>query len=88
MKIIKYKIGTEVNQGTSEIPDIQMTFIPVEMPYSDKNILVAKDEAYNGEYEIIDDGQPEPSPAATEQLRYDVDELKEALNMILTGVTE
>ena len=31
---------------------------------------------------------PEPGPTADERLRADVDELREALDMLLTGVTE
>jgi hypothetical protein len=32
----------------------------VTLRYSEKNLIIAEDEAYNGEYEIIDDGKPEP----------------------------
>jgi hypothetical protein len=31
----------------------------IELPWSETNEELAKAEAYNGEYEIIDDGQPE-----------------------------
>lgn len=31
----------------------------VTLRYSEKNLIIAEDEAYNGEYEIIDDGKPE-----------------------------
>ena len=43
------------------------------MGWSESNEEIAKREAYNGEYEIIDDGQPEPEPTEQEQLRADVD---------------
>ena len=43
------------------------------IPYSPENIEIAKREAYNGEYTIEDDGQPEPEPTEQEQLRADVD---------------
>ena len=43
------------------------------IPYSPENIEIAKREAYNGEYTIEDDGEPEPEPTEQEQLRADVD---------------
>lgn len=60
MKRIFYKYGTD-------------KFIGKSIPYSTENEELAKREAYNGEYEIIDDGQPEPPPTEQEQLRADVD---------------
>lgn len=56
MKIIKY----EFYQTTLE--DGKVITIPKEMPWSDVHEEIAKAEAYNGEYEIYDDGQPEPEP--------------------------
>lgn len=88
MKIIKYEIADEINIGTEEKPDIIHDTHEVIMPWSDANEEIAKKEAYNREYKIVDDGQPKPEPSESEQLRYDVDELQEALNMILMGVTE
>ena len=38
-----------------------------------EHLSIAKAEAYNGEYTIEDDGQPEPEPTEQEQLRADVD---------------
>lgn len=57
---------------------------------SNKEIQIAEalKYAYNGEYEIVDDGQPEPEPSREEQLEKEVAELKAALNLLLTGVTE
>ena len=42
---------------------------------SNKEIQIAEalKYAYNGEYTIEDDGQPEPEPTEQEQLRADVD---------------
>ena len=42
---------------------------------SNKEIQIAEalKYAYNGEYTIEDDGQPEPPPTEQEQLRADVD---------------
>ena len=73
MKILKYRLMTEVNHGTEEHPDIQQIFSDVSLEWSEANEEIAKREAYNGEYEIIDDGEPEPHPTEQEQLRADVD---------------
>lgn len=48
MKIIKY----EMNQGD--------TLIAVSIGYNETNLEIAKKEAFNGEYTIEDDGEPEP----------------------------
>ena len=73
MKVLKYRICTEVNHGTEEQPDIQQIFSDVSMGWSESNEEIAKREAYNGEYTIEDDGQPESEPTEQEQLRADVD---------------
>lgn len=39
----------------------------------DQNVAFVSSIAYNGEYTIEDDGQPEPEPTEQEQLRADVD---------------
>lgn len=65
MKIIKYKICTKANLGTEDNPKIEEKFSDVTMPWSEANEEIAKKEAYNGEYEIVDDGQPEPEAQAT-----------------------
>lgn len=58
----------------------------VEMPWSEANEVIAKREAHNGGYTIEDDGQPEPELAATTEDR--VTNLEEALDLLLSGVTE
>ena len=77
MKIIKYQMMMEVNHGTEENPDIVQTFFPCAIKCSDDvfevNLAIAQADAYNGEYTIEDDGQPEPEPTEQEQLRADVD---------------
>ena len=73
MKVLKYRLMTEVNHGTEEQPNIQQIFSEVTMSWSESNEEIAKREAYNGEYEIVDDGEPEPEPTEQEQLRADVD---------------
>ena len=51
MKIIKYNICTITEEGEF--------LSAVEMGWSEANEEIAKLEAYNGEYSIEDDGQPE-----------------------------
>lgn len=61
MKIIKYKyLSCEINHGTEESPDIEQIFLEKSMCWSEAHEEIAKREAYNGEYTIEDDGQPEP----------------------------
>lgn len=88
MKRINYKIMSEINFGTEDEPDIRQNIRGKSLPYTEANYQLALSEAYNGEVTIEDDGQSEPKPSESEQLRHDVDELQEALNMILMGVTE
>lgn len=63
MKIIRYQIMTEVNRGTEEKPNIEQIFqnamISCTADNLEANVEIAKAEAYNGEYIIEDDGQPE-----------------------------
>ena len=60
MKVLKYRLMTEVNYGTEEQPDIQQIVAYVTMSWSESNEEIAKREAYNGEYTIEDDGKPDP----------------------------
>lgn len=91
MKIIKYQLMTKVNHGTEEEPNIVQTFQPCEIRCSESNLEanleLVKREAYNGEYTVEDDGQPDPSE---EQLTQEerIAELEEAMDMLLSGVTE
>ena len=73
MKVLRYRLMAEVNHGTDEQPDIQQIFSDVTMGWNEVNEEIAKREAYNGEYTIEDDGQPDPEPTEQEQLRADVD---------------
>lgn len=60
MKVIKYQLCTEINRGTEEQPNIEQVFSDVTLGWSEANEEIAKREAYNGEYTIEDDGEPEP----------------------------
>ena len=94
MKIIKYKfLSAVINHGTEEEPKIEQIFLEKSMPYTEANEEIAKKEAYNGEYTIEDDCQGEPEAPTTlenrvSDLETDTADLAEALDMILSGVTE
>ncbi|MBQ2785917.1 MAG: hypothetical protein IJF02_05390 [Oscillospiraceae bacterium] len=61
MKVIKYKyLSAEIKRGTEEEPIIEQIFLEKSMDWNEANEEIAKREAYNGEYTIEDDGQPEP----------------------------
>ena len=86
-KVIKYKfLSAEINHGTEENPDIEQIFLEKSMGWNEANEEIAKQEAYNGEYTIEDDGEPEFVPQQTQEER--IAELEEALAMLLNGVTE
>jgi hypothetical protein len=79
MKRIKYVfLSTEINHGTEENPNIEQIFISKDFRYSEESHEAAKREAYKGEYEIYDDGLPEPVVEPTAE---------EMFNALL-GVTE
>lgn len=54
MKVLKYRLMTEVNHGTEEQPDIVQIFSDVTLGWSESNEEIAKHEAYNGEYTVED----------------------------------
>lgn len=72
MKVIKYQLCTEVNYGTEDKPDIQQVFHAVTLGWSEGNEKIAKVEAYNGEYTIEDDGEPEPAPTQIDRIEAQV----------------
>lgn len=87
MKRIKYKfLSAEINRGTEEEPKLEKVILNKSMTWSEANEEIARREAYNGEYEIYDDGQPEPEPKQTPEER--IAELEAALELLLSGVTE
>lgn len=76
MKIIKYKLlSAEINHGTEQEPKIEQIFtdtiIRCSEEYLASNEEIAKKEAYNGEYEIYDDGQPDLINEPTEAEKLD-----------------
>ena len=86
MKVIKYKLCTKVNHGTEEEPVWEEILNSVEMGWNEANEEIAKREAYNGEYTIEDDGQPEPEQPMTDAER--IAQLEEALELLLSGSVE
>ena len=85
MKAIKYKfLSAEVNRGSDEKPNMEQIFLDKTVPWNETNEELAKREAYNGEYTVEDDGQPEPEATPEERIA----ELEEALSLLLSGVTE
>ena len=80
-KILKYNICTRVNHGTEEEPKIDEILSPVVMGWSEANEEIAKREAYNGEYTIEDDGQPDPTDTPSQ---LDVIEAQVAYTAMMT----
>lgn len=61
MKRIRYTQCVEVNRGTDDNPVIEKVFTVLTHDYNETTEAIAKVEAYNGEYTIEDDGEPEPA---------------------------
>lgn len=72
MKVIKYQLCTEVNRGTKDEPKNEQVFSAVTLGWSEANEKIAKAEAYNGEYTIEDDGEPEPAPTQLDRIEAQV----------------
>lgn len=72
MKIIKYRMLSEINYGTEKQPNIRQLWSDVFRGWSEETEAIAAREAYNGEYEIIDDGEPEPAPSPIDALEAQV----------------
>ena len=66
MKYLKYEICNRANIGTEKNPVWHEAFFGKSIPYTEANEEIAKREAYNGEYTIEDDGQPEPEAQPTQ----------------------
>jgi hypothetical protein len=83
MKRIKYEyLLWEQNNGTEEAPDIKQHFITKDFLYSDGSFEAAQREAWNDEYEIYDDGQPDPADIPTFEDRM---EAQLTYTAIMTG---
>lgn len=81
MKVLKYRLMTEVNHGTEEQPDIQKIFSGVSLGWSEANEEIVKREAYNGEYTIED----VPDDRPLDEIRADkLAELSASCNAAIT----
>lgn len=78
MKWIKYLLNTPAEDGSDNL-------FPKALPYSEEALRIAEEEAYNGEYTIEEDGLVE-STAPTHESR--ITDLEEAMDLLLSGVTE
>ena len=82
MKVLKYRLMTEVNDGTEKQPDIQQIFSDVSLGWSEANEELAKREAYNGEYTI----EEEPDDRPLDEIRTDkLAELSSSCNDAITA---
>ena len=68
MKVLKFRICTQSNIGTADSPEIVESFADGKLRWSEENEAVAKKLAYNGEYTIEDDGEPEPAPTQLDRI--------------------
>lgn len=66
MKWLKYRLCHSLNNGTEENPKLEDVFTEIALSWSELNEEIAKREAYNGEYTIEDDGQPDPVEAPSQ----------------------
>lgn len=81
MKIIKYQIVTEENRGTEEAPQIEKVVTEMMISWSISNEELAKQEAYNGEYTIVE----EPDDRPMDEIRADkLAELSASCNAAIT----
>lgn len=85
MKTIRYQLNNQVNMGTEILPKWVDNLFFKTLPYSEENEEIAKQEAYNGEYTIEDDGVEETIESTPEER---IKELEEALELLLSGATE
>lgn len=67
MKFLKYQIIVSGPVEETEHP-IEPVLSEKMIPYSIENEEIAKSEAYNGEYTIEDDGEPEPAPTQLDRI--------------------
>lgn len=67
MKLIKYRVMSEVNRVIDAEPQIEQVISGDRwLTLSDKNLEIVKATAYNGEYTIEDDGQPDYTQEPTQ----------------------
>ena len=89
MKKIKYQLlckQTKMVLNDEGVPALveEDVLSEIETDYLESECERIKLIAYNGEYTIEDDGNPEPEATPEERIA----ELEEALALLLSGVTE
>lgn len=78
MKVIRYQalgktiVAVAKEDGTYENVEQDLLY-DVEHPYSEQMEELAKKEAYEGKYDIGDDGQPEPDVPSEESVWDELD---------------
>lgn len=83
MKRIRYTQCVEVNRGTDDNPVIEKVFTVLTHDYNEMTEAIAKAEAYNGEYTIEDDGEPEPViPPTNDELAAENKLLKQQVSAL------
>ena len=98
MKIIRYKfLSAEISHGTEEKPNMEQIILDVEIicptqAVYDASYLIAEREAVPGSIEVVGELEEETGMPSLEDrvgnLETDTEDLAEALEMILNGVTE
>lgn len=71
MKVIKYQMQQTVVIDGVEQPASEEYMSSVVIPYSAENEARAKAEAYKGEYEIFDNGLPDPVNTPSQLDRFE-----------------
>lgn len=85
MKVLKYNLCTRVNLGTEAVPRWEEILMPVSLGWNPINEETAKGEAHQGVYTIEENDEAawtEPTPEER------IADLEEALELLLSGVTE
>lgn len=78
---IKYQICDEIDGKTVFTDKV----IECASSMLEANLSIALQEAYDGKYTVEDDGMDEEAPRTTDER---LQELEEALALLLSGVTE
>ena len=88
MRFLKYQIIVSEKSIDDNTGLIEPVISEKMIPYSAENEKIAKSEAYNGEYEIIDDGEPEPViPPTNDELAAENKRLKAQMEMQAQNIT-
>lgn len=81
-KVIRYQfLSCEVNRGTEENPVMVPILRNKSLGWSEANEEIAKREAYNGEYTIVDDSAEE----VIEPTQLDIIEAQVTYTAMMTG---